>query len=74
MEKNKELLADLETARSKVTTVQKLAKKDACLLRKTKKEKETSQAEARCLAEEKATIVAKQENVEKETIQLKWKL
>ena len=45
MDKNKELLVDLETARSEVATARKLAEKGASLLRKVEEEKKTFQAE-----------------------------
>ena len=41
MDRNKELLVDLETARSEATTTQKLTEKGSCLLRKAEEEKKT---------------------------------
>lgn len=61
MEGNKELLANLEMAKSEATAAQKLAKEGVCMLRKANEEKEMSQVEARRLVEEKATMVAKNE-------------
>lgn len=47
MDKNEEVQVGLEAARSEATAAWKLAKEDACLLRKVENEKEASQTEAR---------------------------
>ena len=74
MDKNKELLVDLETARSEVATARKLAEKGASLLRKIEEEKKTFQAEAHWLAKEKLTMAAEKEKVEEETVRLRREL
>ena len=74
MDGNKELLADLETIKSKVATTRKLTKKGACLLRKVDEKKEKSQVEAHQLAEKKANMVAKKENAKEETARLRREL
>ena len=60
MDGNEELLADLETIKSKVATTRKLTKKGACLLRK--------------VDEKKANMVAKKENAKEETARLRQEL
>ena len=74
MDGNEELLADLETARSKVVAARKLAEEDVCLLRKDDEENEVSQAEACQLDEEKMAMSTKNEKSKEKTAWLSQKL
>lgn len=61
MDGNVDLLASLETAKSEVVVARKLVEERTSLLRKIEEEKETDQAEAHRLAEEKKNYGNQQE-------------
>ena len=74
MDENKVLLAILEMAKSEVVVAWKLAKEGVGLLRNAEEENEASYAKARQLIEEKTFMVAKNENIEEEVVQLRQEL
>lgn len=74
MDRNEDLLANLETRKSEVVAAQALAEESLDLLRKTKEEKKKSQVEACCLAEEKMAMMAEKEKTEEEVVRLRLDL
>lgn len=71
MDKNEDLLASLETTKSKSDAVRKLAKEGVGLLRKAKEEKEASQAKARQLNEEKMAMADDKKKAKEEAARLR---
>ena len=65
MNENENLLTNLETTKSEATATRKLVEVGVGLLKKVKDEKETSQAEAYQLVEEKTIIAAENEKDKK---------
>lgn len=68
MDENEVLLVGLETAKSEATTTRKLAEEGIGLLKMFKNEKESSQAKAYRLVEEKTVIEAKNEKAKEESV------
>ena len=74
MDGNKDLLASLDTAKSKVAAGWKLAKEGTSLLRKIEEEKEAVQAETHRLVEEKNIMAANKKKDKEKVVRLNQEL
>lgn len=74
MDRNEDLLANLEMTKNEAVVVQNLFEEGIGLLRKADEKKNVSQAEAWRLTKEKATIATNKEKVEEEVIRLRQEL
>lgn len=71
MDGNEDFLASFEMEKSKVAATRNLVEKNTSLLRKTEKENEASQVEARRLVEEKEVMATDKKKVEEEVVWLR---
>lgn len=74
MDMNEDLLANLETTKSEAIAAQEFTQESVDLLRKTKEEKEKSQAETHRLDEEKVAMVVEKEKTKEKVVRLRLEL
>lgn len=74
MDMNEDLLANLEMTKSEAIAAQEFTQESVDLLRKTKEEKEKSQAETHRLDEEKVAMVVEKEKTKEKVVRLRLEL